>query len=176
MPSNELAFVVEPRLLRGAALSSEGVFDDAAACLREGLAVGTMFYRPYGFARLAEALTLRGSHEAALSAVKDGQKVQEETGNRTWEAELYRLEGVAFFGLNRLEEGQGALEKALGVARQQRAKAYELRAATSLARLWGERSRRAEARELLAPVYGWFTEGFDTADLKEAKRLLDELA
>jgi len=132
--------------LRGAALSSEGVFDDAAACLREGLAVGTMFYRPYGFARLAEALTLRGSHEAALSAVKDGQKVQEETGNRTWEAELYRLEGVAFFGLNRLEEGQGALEKALGVARQQRAKAYELRAATSLARLWGERSRRAEAR------------------------------
>ena len=108
--------------------------------------------------------------------MKDGQKVQEETGNRTWEAELYRLEGVAFFGLNRLEEGQGALEKALGVARQQRAKAYELRAATSLARLWGERSRRAEARELLAPVYGWFTEGFDTADLKEAKRLLDELA
>jgi predicted ATPase len=62
------------------------------------------------------------------------------------------------------------------VSRRQQAKAYELRAATSLARLWGERGRRREARELLAPVYGWFTEGFDTADLKEARALLDQLA
>ena len=71
---------------------------------------------------------------------------------------------------------QTALEEALRVARRQQAKAYELRAATSLARLWGEQGRRAEARDLLAPVYGWFTEGFDTADLKEAKALLDQLA
>ena len=62
------------------------------------------------------------------------------------------------------------------VARRQQAKAYELRVATSLARLWGEQGRRAEARDLLAPVYGWFTEGFDTVDLKEAKALLDQLA
>ena len=68
-----------------------------------------------------------------------------------------------------------AFGEALRVARHQQAKSYELRAATSLARLWGEQGRRVEARELLAPVYGWFTEGFDTADLKEAKRLLDEL-
>ena len=75
----------------------------------------------------------------------------------------------------RLEEGQSALKKALRVAQRQQAKPYELRAATSLARLWGEQGRRVEARELLAPVYGWFTEGFGTADLKEAKVLLDGL-
>ena len=97
-------------------------------------------------------------------------------GNRQWEAELLRLEGVALLGLNRLDKAQGALKEALRVARRQQARAYELRAATSLARLWGEQGRRGEARDLLAPVYGWFTEGFDTADLKKAKTLLDQLA
>jgi predicted ATPase len=124
---------------------------------------------------LAEALTQQGEHSAALAAVKDGLKAQEQRGQRRWGAELHRLEGVALFGLNRLEEGQSALEEALRIARSQQAKSYELRAATSLARLWGERGRRAEARDLLAPVYGWFTEGFDTADLKEGKALLEEL-
>jgi predicted ATPase len=92
------------------------------------------------------------------------------------DSELHRLEGIALFGLNRDDEGQSALEEALRIARSKQAKAYELRAATSLARLWGEQGRRSEARELLAPVYGRFTEGFDTADLKEAKALLDALA
>jgi predicted ATPase len=101
---------------------------------------------------------------------------QEETGHCQWHAELHRLEGIALVGLNRLEEGQSALEEALRIARRQQAKAYELRAATSLARLWGEQGRRAEARGLLAPIFGWFTEGFDTVDLKEAKALLDQLA
>jgi predicted ATPase len=90
--------------------------------------------------------------------------------------ELRRLEGIALAGLNRLQEGQNALEEALRVARHQQAKSLELRAATTLARLWGEQGRRREAHELLAPVYGWFTEGFDTADLKDAKALLDQLA
>jgi predicted ATPase len=102
--------------------------------------------------------------------------VQEQAGWRQWEAELHRLEGVALLGGNRLEEAHAALEEALRVARRQQAKAYELRAATSLAGLWGEQGRRAEARDLVAPVYGWFTEGFDTADLKDAKALLDQLA
>ena len=93
-----------------------------------------------------------------------------------WDAQLHRLEGIALLGLNRVEEGQSALEEALRIARRHQAKAYELRAATTLARLWGEQVRRASARDLLAPVYGWFTEGFDTADLKEAKTLLTELA
>ena len=102
-------------------------------------------------------------------------EVQVDTGALRWAAEFHRLEGIALIGLDRLEEGQIALEEALRVAREQQAKAYELRAATSLATLWGEQRRRAEAQDLLAPVYAWFTEGFDTANLKEAKALLDEL-
>ena len=84
--------------------------------------------------------------------------------------------GFALLGLSRLEEGQSALEQAVRIARHQQAKSYELRAAASLARLWGEQGRRAQARDLLAPVYDWFTEGFDTADLKDAKALLAELS
>jgi predicted ATPase len=131
--------------------------------------------RPYGLARLAEALAQRGEHGAALAAVQEGLEAQEQRGQRRWEAELHRLEGIALCGLNRLDEGQHALEEALRVARRQQAKSYELRAATSLARLWGEQRRRAEVRALLAPIYGWFTEGFNTADLKNAKGLVIEL-
>jgi hypothetical protein len=129
-----------------------------------------------GIRRWQERVTWAGrkEHGAAPAAVKEGLEEQE-TGQRRWEPELHRLEGIALFGLNRIEEGQSALEEALCVARRQEAKSYELRAAASLALLWGERGRRAEARDLLAPVYGWFTEGFDTADLKEAKALLEEL-
>jgi predicted ATPase len=173
-----LAFVQEPRFLRGAALTAQGAFTEAVACLREGLAsrLGATRTRPYGLVELAEALTRQGEHGAALLAVREGLEAQERTGHRSWDAELHRLEGIALFGLSRLEEGQNALEEALRIARSRQTKAYELRAATSLARLWGEQGRRAEGRELLAPVYGWFTEGFDTADLIEAKALLDQLA
>jgi tetratricopeptide (TPR) repeat protein len=173
-----LGFVWEPRFLRGAALSTQGAFEEAAACLREGLAtrIGALTIRPYGLARLAEAMALQGEHKAALAAARDGLKVQERSGYGQWDAELHRLEGIALLGLNRLEEGQAALEEALRIARRQQAKAYELRAATSLARLWGEQGRPAKARELLVPAYGWFTEGFDTADLKNAKTLLEALA
>ena len=172
-----LGFVMEPRFLRGAVLSAQGAFDEAVACLREGLGsrLGAMRLRLYGVVRLADALTLNGQHGAALVTARDGLTTGGKTGHRQWEAELHRLEGVALSGLNRLDEGQRAFETALRIARQQQAKAYELRAATSLARLWGEQGRRNEARELLAPIYGSFTEGFDTADLKEAKTLLDEL-
>jgi len=173
-----LGFVMEPRFLRGAALSAQEAFEDAVAGLREGLAgrLGTMLNRPYGLARLAEALVRQGEHGAALAAAREGLETQDRTGQHRWEAELHRLEGIGLLGLNRLEEGQSALEEALRVARRQQAKSYELRAATSLARLWGERGRRAEAHDLLVPIYGWFTEGFDTADLKEAAKLLSELA
>jgi predicted ATPase len=172
-----LGFVMEPRFLRGATLSAHGAFDEAVACLREALAggLGARTFRPYGFTRLAEALASQGQHRAAIAAVREGIEAQEETAALRWGAEFQRLEGIALIGLNRLEEGQIALEEALRVARQQQAKAYELRAATSLARLWGEHGRRAEAQNLLAPVYAWFTEGFDTANLKEAKALLDGL-
>jgi predicted ATPase len=172
-----LSFMLEPRLLRGAALIAHGAFADAVTYLREGHEAGRVNQsRPLGFALLAAALVQQGEHAAALAMVRDGLRVQQETGHGLWDAELHRFEGIALFGLSRLEEGQVALEEALCVARRQQARAYELRAATSLARLWGEQGRRARARDLLAPVYGWFTEGFDTLDLKQAKALLDELA
>jgi len=172
-----LGFVMEPRFLRGAALSAQGAFDDAVACLRDALVggLGARTFRPYGFTQLAEALASQGQQRAAIAAVREGMKAQEETAALRWGAELHRLEGIALLGLNRLEESEIALQEALRVARRQQAKAYELRVATSLARLWGEQGRRAEARDLLAPVYGWFTEGFDTSDLGKAKRLIDEL-
>ena len=172
-----LGFLYEPRFARGAALSAQGALEEAVACLGEGLAsrLGALTFRPFGLASLAEALTRQGDFDAALEAARGGQRLQEGTDQRRWESELHRLEGAALFGLNRLEEGQNAFEEALRIARRQQAKSYELRAATGLARLWGEQNRRAEAHNLLAPVYGWFTEGFDTADLKEAKALLDEL-
>ena len=173
----KIGLVLEPQILRGAVMTAKGEFKEAVACLREGLdQPRAIRLRHYGLARLAEALSRRGEHLEAVAMVKEGLTDQQRTGQRRWEAELHRLEGVALAGLNRLDEARAAFEAALRVARRQQAKSYELRAAVSLARLMGERGRRAEARQLLAPVYGWFTEGFDTADLKEAKALLGELA
>ena len=131
--------------------------------------------RCYGLAKLADALTRQFDSAAALAVAKDGLNLAAESGHHQWLAELHRLEGTALRGLNMLEDSQKAFEVALRVAQSQGAKAFELRAATSLARLWGERSRRVEAYDLLAPIYGWFTEGFETADLREAKLLLDQL-
>jgi predicted ATPase len=169
----------QPGILRGHALAMQGATDEAVSCLREALAAlarrGATLYRPYGLAYLAEALALRGEYAPALAALKEGFETMDTTGERWWEAELHRVNGIALCGLNKLEEGQAAFQDALRIARHQKAKSLELRAATSLARLWGEQGRRAEAHDLLAPVYGWFTEGFDTADLKEAKALFDGL-
>jgi predicted ATPase len=172
-----LSFLIAPQFLRGAALTAQGAFEEAVACLHEGLVspIGTLF-RCYGLAKLADVLTRQGEHRAALSAARDGLNTAEKTGQRQWDAELRRLEGVALVGLNRPEESEKALGEAIGIAQSQKAKALELRAVTSLARLWGEQGRRGDAYDLLAPVYGWFTEGFNTLDLKEAKTLLDELA
>jgi predicted ATPase len=97
---------------------------------------------------------------------------------RWLEADLRRLKGEALLGCSPdcVAEAEGCYHQALAVARDQGARLWELRAATSLARLWRDHGRQAEARKLLAPIYSWFTEGFDTADLKEANGLLDELA
>jgi predicted ATPase len=131
--------------------------------------------RCYGLANIADALTHQSVYAEALATAKDGLSTAEKTGYRQWEAELKRLEGVALSGLNRLEEAQNALAEALRIAQKQKARAFELRAAMSMARLWRDQGKRQQAHDLLAPVYGWFTEGFDTLDLKEAKALLEQL-
>ena len=102
----------------------------------------------------------------------------ERTGQHVWHAEMSRLKGALLLQQQRpvQAEAEACFQQAIAVAQQQSAKSWELRAATSLARLWQQQGKTAEARDLLAPVYNWFTEGFDTADLKDAKALLDSLA
>src|SRR4029077_15598204 len=115
-----LSFALEPRLLRGAALIAQGAFADAATYLRQGHEAGRVNQsRPLGFALLAAVLVQQGEHAAALAMVRDGLRVQQETGHGLWDAELHRFEGIAFFGLSRLEEGQVALEAALRIAKGQ---------------------------------------------------------
>ena len=175
-----LALMFEPGMLRGAALVGQGAADDAIARIRESVtkwtALGRTIFLSYGLAFVAEALALRGDRTAALAALRKGLETARASGEHMWDAELHRIRGVVLLGENKRVESVAALRTSLQTARDQQAKSLELRAATSLARLWGETGRRAEAQELLAPVYGWFTEGFDTADLKEAKALLAELA
>jgi predicted ATPase len=127
-------------------------------------------------ASLAEGLARRGDRVAALAALREGLETADATGEHKWDAELHRLTGTVLLAENKLNEGEASLQQAIRIAQAQQTKSLELRAARDLARLWGEQGRRSEARDLLAPVYGWFTEGFDTADLKDAKALLDELA
>jgi predicted ATPase len=150
---------------------------DAIVYLREGLPPGRIGgYRSLGFSMLAAALAKQGDQAEGLVALSQALQSAEETGEGMWNAELHRSWGLVLQSQNKLPDSEVAFLQALQLARQQQAKSWELRAATSLARLWGEQSRRAEARDLLAPVYGWFTEGFDTADLQEAKALLAQLA
>jgi class 3 adenylate cyclase/predicted ATPase len=174
-----LSLLYEPGMLRGAALLGQGAVEDAIACIREGAAkwtrLGRTFNFPYGLAFLAEGLARHGDRAVALATLREGLETAGATGEHMWDAELHRLTGTVLLAENNLDEGQACLQQAIRIAQAQQAMSLELRAVTSLARLWGEQDRRAEARDLLAPVYGWFTEGFDTADLKEAKTLLEEL-
>ncbi len=172
-----IGLVLEPQILRGAVMTAQGAFEEAIVCLRDGLtrpraAFGCVPTAWPGWLRRS-----RGKVSTRRLSLRWGTRwmSKNERDSAAGTAELHRLEGIALLGLNRLEEAETAFEKALRVARGQQAKAYELRTATSLARLWGERAGVDEAHDLLAPVYGWFTEGFDTADLKDAKALLDEL-
>jgi predicted ATPase len=102
----------------------------------------------------------------------------EQQEERWWEAEVYRLRGVLLLRqtMPQPEEAEACFQRALDIARHQEAKSLELRAAMSLSRLWQQQGKRQEAYDLLVPIYGWFTEGFDTADLQEAKALLEALA
>ena len=126
---------------------------------------------------LASAYAELGRFHDARRCLGQAMTTMETTEERLYEAEIYRMAGeIALKSPERDQaKAQDYFDHALTVARQQQAKSWELRAAMSMARLWRDQGKRDEARELLAPVYGWFTEGFDTLDLKEAKALLDEL-
>jgi predicted ATPase len=123
---------------------------------------------------LAEVFDHLGQTEDGPQALAEAHTQVEQQEERCWEAEICRLRGVLLLKQpgTPQSEAEACLHRALDVARRQEAKSLELRAATSLARLWQQQGKRAAAHELLAPVYGWFTEGFDTADLHEAKALL----
>jgi class 3 adenylate cyclase/predicted ATPase len=139
-------------------------------------ATGAEAWMPHYIALLASACEIAGQVEEALALLDDAFQIVESTGERWLDAELNRHKGQLLLGQGHSEAAEELYRKALGIAREQEAKLWELRAAMSLARLWRDQGRDAEARELLAPVYGWFTEGFATPDLKEAKTLLDALA
>jgi predicted ATPase len=132
-------------------------------------------WMPHFLALLAEACEIAGEIEEGLTLWADGLKIAERTRARWFAAELNRQKGRLLLRKGHAEAAEELYRRALGIAREQEAKLWELRAAASLARLWRDQGRRAAARDLLAPVYGWFTEGFATPDLKEAKALLDEL-
>jgi predicted ATPase len=125
---------------------------------------------------LAE-IEAQGDAEGALSRVDEALALAAETGERWSDAFLHRCRGEILLRRDpaNTTPAEEAFLTAIAVAQQQKARSFELRAAMSMARLWRDQGKRDEARELLAPVYGWFTEGFDTLDLKEAKGLLDEL-
>jgi class 3 adenylate cyclase/predicted ATPase len=169
------------RILQGWADAQRGEATTGIACIRDGMAAiqatGTRLHTPLFLALLAEALVLAGKIEKGLAALDDALATAAASGARGWDAEIHRLRGELTLRLPYPDpaKAEDSFRTALAIAREQGTRGYELRAATSLARLWREQGRRAEARDLLAPVYGWFTEGFDTVDLKEAKALLDEL-
>ena len=174
-----LTLIYETGMLRGVALLGQGVVEEAIARIREGVTrwtrLGRTLLLPYGLAFLAEGLARGGDRAAAMAALRDGLETAGATGEHMWDAELHRLTGIVLLAENKLDEGQASLQQAIRIAQNQQARSLELRAVRDLARLWGEQGRRAKARDLLVPVYGWFTEGVDTPDLKEAKALLAEL-
>jgi predicted ATPase len=141
-------------------------------------ATGAKLHGPYFLALLAEAHGIMGQPAAGLTVLAEALALVDKTGEHLYEPELYRLKGVLLLqqSPDNHTEAHACFQHALEIARAQQAKSLELRAATSLARLWQQQGKRAEAYQLLAEVYGWFTEGFDTADLQEAKALLHELA
>jgi predicted ATPase len=150
-------------------------------------ATGVVQWRPFWLALLAEGYGQVGAIDEGQQVLAEALAVVQQTGERVWEAELHRLKGELVLQARRQPPGPGGdlshaaeskacFHQALAVARRQQAKALELRAATSLARLWQQQGKRAEAHSLLAPIYGWFTEGFDTIDLQEAKALLDAIS
>jgi class 3 adenylate cyclase/predicted ATPase len=166
---------------RGWALAAQGQREEGLAQMQQGLAT----YRATGsrialsefLALLAEVYGQSGQTEVGLRTLAEALAQVEHTGERHYAAEVYRINGKLLLqqAVPDAPQAEQCFQHALAVARRQQARSWELRAAMSLSRLWQQHGKRAEARELLAPIYGWFTEGFDTLDLQEARVLLEEL-
>jgi predicted ATPase len=176
-------------LIRGWTLTGQGQIEEGITQMRQGLAAlratGAELRRPYYLELLAEAYGRAGQAEGGLQLLDEALDLVHKTGEGWREAELYRLKGELFLlqaagrgGVRTApaKDAETCFHRALTIARGQQARSLELRAAMSLSRLWQQQGKRGQARELLAPIYGWFTEGFDTADLQEARTLLQELA
>ena len=171
------SFTRVPFCANGWALAASGESEKGLALIGQGLdSHGLGVNQHIKLALHADAQLASGKPEAALASVAAGLQAVKKMGGAPLEAELYRLRGEALLaGAGTVSEAETAIQQAIDVARRQNAKSWELRGATSLARLRAGQGRRSEARDLLAPVYAWFTEGFDTADLKDAKTLLEKL-
>jgi predicted ATPase len=169
-------------IIGGWALAAQGQREEGIAQIRQGLAAwqaaGQELGRPVFLALLAEAYGKVGQAEAGLSVIVEALALMDKIGERDYEAELYRLRGELLLRhtVPDAPQAEACFQQALIVGRHRQAKSLELRAALSLSRLWQQQGKRAAARQLLAEVYGWFTEGFDTPDLQEARALLDALA
>jgi predicted ATPase len=165
--------------IHGWALAMQGQSEQGIAELRQGIDAGQNQKpnQPHLRGLLAEAYGESGHAEKGLPPLAEAIDLMDTLGLRIYGAELHRLKGELLLkqAVPNISEAETCFHDALELARAQQAKAWELRAATSLARLWQAQDKRQEAHDLLAPVYAWFTEGFDTADLQEAKGLLDEL-
>ena len=167
---------------QGLLLASTGRVLDGIHASNSGIAAlqstGTTMCLPYYSSCLAMNHAKIGQFEDARRLISEAVRATEETNERWFEAEIYRISGeIELKSPNSVgAKPEVYFARALSVARAQQAKSFELRAAMSMARLWSEQGKRAEARNLLAPIYGWFTEGLDTLDLKAAQGLLDELA
>jgi predicted ATPase len=169
--------VANATMLCGWARVMQGRIDEGIATMQDGLAAwratGSKVFIPYRLTRAADAYWKAGNIEEGLRLIDEATQLS----NDRWLApEPHRLRGELLLSAGRREEAERCFQQAILVAREQSARLLELRAATGLGRLWHDRGRRGEARDLLAPIYAWFTEGFDMPDLKEAKVLLDQLA
>ena len=167
-------------IMRGWSLGLVGQAAEGLPLMLKGIddvsATGCNILIPLFLMVLAQVYGTAGQPQEGLKQLVKAAKLVETTRERWAEAEMYRIRGTLLLSIHDQAAAEDSFHKALAVAQRQNAKFWELRAATSMARLWRDQGKRDEARELLAPVYGWFTEGFDTPDLKEAKALLDELA
>jgi predicted ATPase len=183
--SEEHGFAMElgrGTILHGWALVLQGQGEEGLVQMRQGLtayrATGAEAWRPFYLALLAEAYDKAKQMVEGPRLLTEALALAHDMGGHWWEAEVHRLKGELCLRMGQGERGgpEACFHRARDVARRQQAKSLELRAAISLSRLWQRQGKRNTARQLLAEVYGWFTEGFDTADLREAKALLDELS